>query len=229
MTVHDPEELTAYALGLLDGPSARAVEAHMGTCADCRREWADVRATVAMIGSVPAETLADGPPMGDFAMRRALRQIRQETGAPRRRAVPSVLLRGIAAGAAVLALVGGGAVIGRLTAPDSSTVVAAEGRTFQATEGDVRMTATLTPASGWVRLAASVQGLAPNQKCTLLLIAQDGSTSVAGSWITGTPRPGAKPGSIQGSAIVDPAAVRAVAVRNDAGQTLISVPVPAGV
>ncbi len=241
MTVHNPEDLTAHALGLLDGPSARAVESHLGMCADCRREWADVRETAAVIGSVPAETFVDGPPLGDFALRRALRQIRAETTAEqntdenpipipiRRNNLRPALLRGIAAAAAALVLVGGGAVVGRLTAPESSTVATAEGRTVVGTQGGVRMTATLTPAAGWVRLAASVQGLAPNQKCTLLLIAQDGTTSVAGSWITGTPKPGATPAGVNGSAIVDPSAVRAVAVRNDAGQTLISVPVPSGV
>lgn len=240
MTVHNPEDLTAHALGLLDGTSARAVESHLGMCPDCRREWADVRETAAMIGSVPAETLVDGPPMGDFALRRALRQMREETEqdtdenavplrVSRRGALRPALLRGLAAAAAAIALLGGGAVVGRLTAPESSTVATAEGRTVQGTQGSVRMTATLTPAAGWVRLAASVQGLAPNQKCTLLLIAQDGSASVAGSWITGTPTPGATPRGINGSAIVDPSKVRAVAVRNDAGQTLISVPVPAGV
>jgi anti-sigma factor RsiW len=242
MTVHNPEDLTAHALGLLDGPSARAVEGHLSMCPDCRREWADVRETAAMIGSVPAETLVDGPPMGDFALRRALRQIREETTTDqdtdenpiplrpsRRGAFRPALLRGIAAAAAAIALLGGGAVVGRLTAPDSSTVATAEGRTVQGSQGSVEMTATLTPAAGWVRLAAKVQGLAPNQKCTLLLIAQDGTTSVAGSWITGTPKPGTTPSGVNGSAIIDPATVRAVAVRNDAGQTLISVPVPAGV
>jgi Putative zinc-finger len=242
MTVHNPEDLTAHALGLLDGPSARAVEAHLGMCPDCRREWSEVREASAMIGSVPAETFVDGPPMGDFALRRALRQIRDETDADqntdenpipgrarRRGALRPTLLRGIAAAAAALALVGGGAAVGRLTAPDSATVVAAGTRTFQSDEGAVQMTATLTPANGWVRLAASVQGLAPRQKCTLLIIDDKGTASVAGSWLTGTPAPGARPGGVNGSAIVDPASIRAVAVRNDAGQTLVSVPVPAGV
>ena len=236
MTVHNPEDLTAHALGLLDGPSARAVESHLGMCADCRREWADVRETAAMIGSVPAETFVDGPPLGDFALRRALRQIRAETEqttdenpVPRLRNLRPALLRGIAAAAAALALVGGGAVVGRLTAPGTSTIATAEGRTVSGTQGSVQMTATLVPAAGWVRLAAKVQGLKPDQKCTLYLISQDGSTSVAGSWITGTPKPGTTPAGVNGSAIIDPSEVRAVAVRNDAGETLISVPVPAGV
>lgn len=242
MTVHNAEDLTAHALGLLDGPAARTVEAHLSGCQDCRREWADVRETAAMIGSVPAETLVDGPPMGDLALRRALRRMRGEAEqdtdenviplaarASRRGTLRPALLRGVAAAAAAIALLGGGAVVGRLTAPDTSTVVTAEGRTVSGTQGAVRMTATLTPAAGWVRLAASVQGLAPNQKCTLLLTAQDGTTSVAGSWITGTPAPGTRSPGINGSAIVDPATVRAVSVRNDMGQTLISVPVPEGI
>jgi Putative zinc-finger len=199
MTVHNPDDLTAHALGLLDGPSARAIEGHLAMCPNCRREWADVR-----------ENLIPVRPS-------------------RRGAFRPALLRGIAAAAAAIALLGGGAVVGRLTAPDSSTAAVAEGRTVQGMQGSVQMTATLTPAAGWVRLAAKVQGLAPNQKCTLLLIAQDGSESVAGSWITGTPKPGTTPAGVNGSAIVDPATVRAVAVRNDRGQTLISVPVPTGV
>jgi Putative zinc-finger len=230
MTVHDPENLTAHALGLLDGPTARTVETHLHSCPDCRREWNDIRATTTMIGSVPAETFADGPPHGDLALRRALRRIReQQAPTPPHRTTRPALLRGIAAAAAALALLGGGAVIGRLTAPTPTVIAAAEGRTFQSAQGTVRMTATLTPAAGWVRLAASVQGLPPNQKCTLLLITQDGTTAAAASWITGNPPPGARPGTIQGSAIIDPAKIRTVAVRNDAGQTLASVPVPTGV
>lgn len=220
MNPHESGDVTAHALGLLDGPAAAAVAAHLDTCADCRREWADVRETAALLDTVPPESLVDAPPVGDLALRRALRRIREESAPPRRVARPR---RIVAAAAAALVLLAGGAAIGRVTAPTASTTLAG-GRTVEGTQGPVTMSATVVPAAGWVRLAATVQGLPAGKRCTLLVISRDGSEAVAGSWLTPTPTVPGRSGTIMGSTIVDPASIRAVAIRTDAGETLISVP-----
>ncbi|MDN5914562.1 MAG: zf-HC2 domain-containing protein [Pseudonocardia sp.] len=250
MTLHDPEKLTAHALGLLDDTEADAVEGHLRVCADCRHEWDDVRETTALLETVPPETLVDDPPAGDLALRRALRRVRDEAGhmpgdmagdtagdetgvvagdGPRHRRRQPRFGRAVAAAAAAVALLAGGAAVGRITAPqpETSTIAGAGSRTVEGAQGPVRMSATLTPAEGWVRLAATVQGIAPGQRCTLLVTGRDGTSAVAGSWVTSPPREPGRPTPIAGSAIIDPAQVRSVSVRNDAGDTLVELPVPA--
>jgi anti-sigma factor RsiW len=225
VTAHDPEEVTAHALGLLDGPAASTVDAHLATCADCRREWADVRETAALLETVPPETLVDAPPLGDLALRRALRRIDQESGVSHHSVRRPRFGRLVAAAAAALVLLTGGVVIGRVTAPAPSPfTTAANAHTVEGSQGTVRMSATIVPASGWVRLSATVQGLPPGQRCTLLVLADDGTAAVAGSWLTPNPTVPGRSGTITGSTIVDPTRISAVAIRNDSGDTLISVP-----
>lgn len=221
MNPHDTGDVTAHALGLLDGPAAAEVEHHLATCAECRREWAEVRETADLLATVPPESLADGPPTGDLALRRALRSIREESRPPRRRGLP--LRRVVAAAAAAVVLVTGGVVIGRVTAPAPVSSLAG-GRTVEGTAGPVTMSATVVPASGWVRLSATVSGLPAGRRCTLLVISGDGSAAVAGSWLTPAVTVPGRSGTIMGSTIVDPATIRAVAIRTDTGETLISVP-----
>ena len=97
-------------------------------------------------------------------------------------------------------------------------------RTVEGAQGPVTMSATITPANGWVRLAASVRGIPPGERCSLIIVAKDGSEHLAGSWVVGTPGP--VPGApVQGSAIIDPAQVAAVTVRNDAGQDFVTLQV----
>src|SRR5215212_9194000 len=116
---HDPTELGALALGLLDPDRTRAVEEHLATCATCRRDLEDLTAVTHLLGEVPPEAFLDGPPDGDLVLQRTLRQIRVEAAAERRRRlVPRVA----AAVAALAVLAGGGVVAGRATAPDPVVV-----------------------------------------------------------------------------------------------------------
>jgi hypothetical protein len=219
--MHDPGELSAHALGLLGGAQARAVEQHLADCAACRREWSELRETAAVLDSVPPEMFLDGPPGNDLVRQRTLRQIRSETGRRRNRR-----RFGLAVAAAVVAaaLLGAGAYVGQQWNPQPQQQVVAGSRTVQGTEGPVTMSATITPANGWVRLAASVRGIPPDEHCSLIIVAADGSEHLAGSWVVGTPGP--VPGApVQGSAIVEASQVAAVTVRNEAGREFITVQV----
>ncbi len=218
--MHDPGELSAHALGLLGGPQARAVEQHLAGCAACRREWSELRETVAVLEAVPPEMFLEGPPDNDLVLQRTLRQVRAETGARRNRR-----RFGLAVAAAVVAaaLLGAGAFVGQQLAPAPTVVAAPSGaRTVEGSEGPVSMSATITPANGWVRVAASVRGIPPGERCSLIIVARDGSEHLAGSWVVGTPGP--VPGApVQGSTIIDPARVTAVTVRNDAGREFVTL------
>ncbi len=230
--MHDPGELSAHALGLLTGAQARAVEQHLAGCAACRLEWSELREATTRLDAVPPEMFLDGPPENDLVLQRTLRQIRTETGSRRNRR-----RFGQVAAAAVVAaaLLGAGAFVGQQLVPQPSVVAAPapvpapppapvpEGAlTAAGSQGPVTMSATITPANGWVRLAATVRGIPPGERCSLIVLAKDGSEHLAGSWLVGQPSP--VPGApLQGSTIIDPAEVAGVTVRNEAGREFITV------
>jgi hypothetical protein len=81
----------------------------------------------------------------------------------------------------------------------------------------VVMTARLTPATGWVRLSATVQGIPAGERCRIIVVSRDGSRTVAGSWLV--PQAGwREPVTLDGSAIVPPDQVASVVVENEAGR-----------
>jgi anti-sigma factor RsiW len=208
----DPGDLGAHALGLLDGPEARALEQHLAGCAACRREFAELRRTAAALGTVPPEAFLDGP-ASDLVVARAVRRVRAESGAARRR-------RGLALAAAAVvmavALLGGGVLLGR-SLPDG---VAEGTRTLAAQQGTVALSAAVEPANGWVRVAATVRGIPAGKRCTIVVIGADGTENVAGSWLSGAAAV-QRPATIDGSAIVDPAEVIGVAIRDETGTDLV--------
>src|SRR6476661_10092973 len=106
---HDPGELGALALGLLDPQRTRAVEEHLARCPACRRDLEDLTAVTDLLGEVPPEALLEGPPDGDLVLHRTLRQIRVEAAAERRR---RLVPRLASAAAAVALLLAGGVTLG---------------------------------------------------------------------------------------------------------------------
>ncbi len=232
---HDHESLGAYALGALAPDEARAVDAHLAECADCRREVDELTELRGMLGSVPQEAFLDGPPDdGELLLQRTLRQVRAEQGEqPRRARFP------VAAGVVVIALaaLGGGVLLGRQTAPggeaqspqtqgpQSSVVQAPPGaRNGEATNpaSGVSMAVSLTPRTGWVRVHAVVRGVPAGKQCQLLVVSRDGDEVVAGSWLASGKdvRDGT---SLDGTALVDPKQIRSVDVVTIDGEQLVSV------
>ena len=57
---HDSQSLTLHALGQLSETDAVALEAHLATCAECTREWKEVRDTTALLDEhVPDEAFLE--------------------------------------------------------------------------------------------------------------------------------------------------------------------------
>jgi RNA polymerase sigma-70 factor (ECF subfamily) len=213
---HNPEELGAHALGLLDPAHARAVEQHLAGCPACRREWEELRGMVNLLDDVPPEAFLDGPPDADFMLQRTVRQIRAEAAARRRRG----RFLFVSAAAAVIAVVlGGGVMIGRQTAPPPPAVVAAPGAVQLAGDGapGVSMTATLTPAAGWVRLTTSVKGIPAGERCYIVVVAQDGTREIAGGWLV-SPAGWRDGVTLDGSALVPLDQIAEVVIQNEAGR-----------
>ncbi|MEV0679678.1 zf-HC2 domain-containing protein [Actinosynnema sp. NPDC050436] len=225
-TNHDPQLLGAYVLGVLDEPEVRAVEEHVAACPACRTEVGELRAVEGAMGGVPPEALLDGPPEGDLVLQRALRQVRRErAGRVRRRQV------GLGLVAAVVAAVvlGGGFAVGRSTAPtppvaESTPPVVPDARVGTAVDPvtGARMTVQVKPAAGWVRLNVSAAGIAKDRKCRVVVVAKDGSSHEAGSWLVSAL--GEREGTnLDGSALVAPDDVAAVEIRDFDGERIVSV------
>ncbi|NUT53841.1 MAG: anti-sigma factor, partial [Saccharothrix sp.] len=87
-----------------------------------------------------------------------------------------------------------------------------------------RMTVRVEPAAGWVRVNASVAGIARDEKCRLFVVAKDGSRQEAGSWLVSVA--GERDGTnLDGSALIAPEDVAAVEVRDFDDERIVTVPV----
>jgi hypothetical protein len=218
---HDPGQLAAYAIGVLDSAAARATEVHIAGCPQCRWELTELREANGVLRGVPPELFLDGPPPdGGLVLRRTLRFIRAERdGSDARRGRRRLAL--IAAALAVLVGAGAaGVALGRstvrevITAPSATPPVTGSRLLagFNPSTG-ARMTVTVTPAAGWVRVRATVTGIPAGERCTLVVIDRGRDRYIAASWLSSVA--GEKNGvTIDGSAIVAPGDVAAVGVQD---------------
>ncbi|KAK1177408.1 zf-HC2 domain-containing protein [Streptomyces sp. NBS 14/10] len=230
---HDNSELLgAYVLGALDEQEVRAIDEHVASCRRCRDELDGLREMESALGEVPPEAFLDGPPDGgDLLLQRTLRQARGEREGMERR--QRVVLAAVAAVAAA-AVLGGGVLIGRHTGgqpteiaerPPTSTSAPATppagtkvASVTSAATGS-RMTVRVTPAADWVRINASVKGIPAGERCRLVVVSEDGSREVAGSWLVSGEKKGA---NLDGSAAVPAGQIAKVVVENDKGKEYVS-------
>jgi Predicted transmembrane transcriptional regulator (anti-sigma factor) len=216
----DPGDLSAYTLGLLDEEQAGAVARHLPSCPRCRREYEELREMADMLGELPPEALLDGPPEdGDLLLARTLRQVRSEVARRRRRRILAVAASAVIG---IAAAVGGGILIGRTLGPPAVESSQAAGtRVFDGTSGNVRMTAKVSPAADWIRLAVTVSGVPRGEHCKLVVVRKDGSREIAGSWTVG-PRGEAGGVTIDGAADVRIDEMEAVNVEGADGRVHVS-------
>jgi hypothetical protein len=221
---HETELLGAYVLGVLDGEEWESVRRHLDGCPYCRLEVDDLRQMEAALGEVPPEAFLEGPPPGgDLLLRKAIDQVRGERRTRQRRR--STRLAVAAAAIAVVALAGG-LLAGRLTAPDApaapAAAVAVAGRTAAATDPGTGATLSVAvePAAGWVRLRATIGGIAAGEPCRLYAVARDGSRWQVGSWVAE-----ANGTTLDGTALIPPDQVTSVQAETYAGLVLVSVDV----
>jgi len=227
MTRHETELLGAYVLGALEPGDRDTVQGHLAGCDECLREVDDLREIEAALGEMPPEVLIEGPPDGgDLLLQRTLNEMRGQRGRTDRQRLAVRVAAASLAGAAVLT---GGALVGRQTAPPAalpapspSTVAGTRAGTATNPRTGASMNVSVTPAAGWVRVHATVSGVAAGQECRLVVVARHGTNREAGTWkvsekaaTTGTP--------IDGVALVAPDDVASVRVETFAGQPLVAV------
>lgn len=235
---HDAQMLGAYVLDTLDPDERRDVDAHLAECEICQADVVELEAVKNVLEDIPPEALlVHGPPDADLVLQRTLRQVRAEvatevSSAARRRWVPAV------AAAAVLAagVLGAGVAVGRGTAPESvaqvppsasPTVSPLPPGTRTETTVDpstnVRITARVVPAAGWVRVNAAVAGIPAGENCRLVVVGSGGEREIAGGWVVS--KAGEQNGTtLDGSAAVAIDKVVAVEVQNTAGKTFVTLP-----
>ena len=221
-------DIAGYLMEMLTPEQKRLADEHLTGCAECRgevesmREWADA------LRAVPEEMLLDGPPDdADLLLQRTLRQVRHESSTKSFRR--TAMLASAAAALVAVAIVGG-AVVGRTTAPAPQAQPPATSSVGPGTRiaaladpaTGARIRASLTPATGWVRVTATVGGIPAGQKCRLEVVARDGSSVLAGSWLVSAAGE-ANGTTLNGSALIDPAQVASVRVVNTDGKQFVSV------
>ncbi|WP_199444260.1 hypothetical protein [Umezawaea beigongshangensis] len=89
------------------------------------------------------------------------------------------------------------------------------------TTGGVHVTAVVTPAEGWVRLAATVDGVPDGERCRLVVTTRTGQRHVAGNWVA-SPEGARGDTALAGAALVDVADLGAVSVVTVDGRVLVS-------
>lgn len=225
--------LGAYVLGAVDDGERREIEQHLAGCAECRAEAAGFEEVRDMLDEVPPEAFLEGRPDADHVLARTLDDMRasERTGAFRRRAF--ALAAGIVL---VTSVAAGGVAAGRATAPEAAalpppvptaTVPAPvegtrTGTTVDGTTG-ARLTASVVPADGWVRVTTAVSGIPQGEHCRIMVVRKDGTSEAAGGWVVSAK--GAANGStLDGTAIVAPADVAAVQIVNTDGKVFVSLP-----
>jgi predicted anti-sigma-YlaC factor YlaD len=221
MGAHVSDSLGAYVLGALDEDEAREVSTHLATCPECRAQAADLTQVRVALGDVPPEALLDGPPDDDdLLLRRALVRVRRE----RRAGVRARNLAVSAAAVVVVALaLGGGVLLGKANqAPAALPSTATAGAQHMVgSSGGVRLDATVMPASGWVRVKATVSGIPAGQRCQLVVVSTSGRSEVAGSWLV-SPKAAAHGIHLEGAALVDPHQVARVEIRSFTGYMFVA-------
>ncbi|HZA05737.1 MAG TPA: zf-HC2 domain-containing protein [Propionibacteriaceae bacterium] len=226
------EQLGAYALGALDEREAAEMAAHIERCPICQRELVELESVRDLLDDLPPEAMLEGPPEDELLLQRTLWQVRAEARSHSRRRP----LLAVAAAVAAIALLGAGILVGqRISAPVVQPTIAPTPSastpvpgTRSATATDPTTGATLavtvTPAAGWVRLAANVKGVPAGEECRLVVVARDGTRRDAGSWLVS--EAGERDGTpLATFALVAPAQVEAVEVENLDGRSFVRTPI----
>ena len=226
---HDEVMLGAYALDLLDPEQTDRASEHLVECGSCRTEYEQLIAARQSLGCIPSGWLVHGPPPGTAALEAAMRTIRAQK-APGR----AGSRRGFTLAASIAGLAGTfstGLLLGYQIQPaaappppaaTSSPLAGIRQASTVDQMANISMSVTVTPAIGWVRVRATVTGIPFGQLCRLIVVRDDGTREVAGSWFTS--RKGeTEPVVLDGSAAVADYEMGAILVENTAGKTFIAV------
>jgi anti-sigma factor RsiW len=227
---NDHVDMAGYLMEMLTPEEKERADEHLTGCTECRDEIESLQEWSSALRDIPEEMLLDGPPDdADLLLQRTLRSVRQESSGSRLRRLTVVTT---AAAAVVAVAIGGGVVLGRGTAPgttaqtlpstQSSVVPGTKVVSATNTATGASIDATVTPATGWVRLSATVGGVPAGEECKMEVVAKDGHAVLAGSWLV-SPAGEANGTTLNGSALVDPDQVSEIRVSSYDGEQYVTV------
>jgi len=218
--------LGAYLLGALDAEEAKAVEAHVATCADCRAEIEQLELLPALLDAIPparAEVLSKEPavPQEEQAPPALLARVRA-----RRR---SLRLRwaGVVTGAAAASLAAGlalGPVV--TTAPGAEptpTATSTPAASYKLASPDGAQVDLALVRKGWgTELDLSCHGMPSSGVFSVWVVTADGAQERAASW-SSTGYSGKA--VLTGATSYQLASIRSIEIRDGTDRTLASVAV----
>ena len=145
----------------------------------------------------------------------------------------------IALGVLAVVALGVGVLVGRSTATQiqsttplatsesarsSAPPVAQQGTRFASSTDAVtgaRLTVAIVPATGWIRINATISAVPANESYQLFIIDKEGSRHLFASWRS-SPEDAVKGANVAGSAIMDPTNVTAIEVITTSGQKYVT-------
>ncbi|MDT7544409.1 MAG: hypothetical protein QOE99_519 [Actinomycetota bacterium] len=169
--------LGVYVLDALEPQERAAVDAHLVGCRGCAAELAELNPLPALLDSLTADDVEGVAPMASpDGFERLLARARSTVDPPAQpRRHRGWRVPAFAAAAAVLLL----AVVftfGRFGSSPSSS------HTYQASQGDVGITVTLTSEVRGTAVDIAVRGVPRGERCTLVAQGRDGSRETVGTW-----------------------------------------------
>jgi hypothetical protein len=214
--------LGAYLLGALSRTDRALVEAHLGTCADCRADVCSMIALPGLLGRVWETEMSCPAHPSPELLNRVLSVVAEQRQHNRR-------LRMAASVAAIVILAATASIAVHLADRATHTKVAsvAGAQAFAATDPTTRVTAavTETPTTWGVALEVKVHGPAISSYgggCRLVAVEADGDTDVAASWSA----PASGHIDAPGATAFPAEQITAFRVVGSAGATLVVIPTP---
>jgi len=167
-----------------------------------------------VLRDMPPEAELDGRPDGaDLLLQRTLTRVRQEKARDARRRGRVVAMLSAVLLSAALA---GGVVIGQELTREPAERVLAGG-----VANGARMTTTITPSEGWLRLRTVVDGVDRGEKCRLVVTDRAGRKFVAGGWVESN-RGEAEGAALAGAVMVAAEDLRTISVVTVDGRVLVT-------
>src|SRR5215470_16376113 len=180
------QALGVYVLGAIDPAERARVDEHLATCPGCREELASLAGLPAMLRKVPvveAERLAAPDAESDLSMvpsENMLNSLVSRTVGVRR----MHRWRGaLAAAAAVIVALGGGAAIATALQPGSPAVHHEHWHTVLGSGANgIHLTVRYRPVKSGNVIETNVTGLWPGAVCQLVVVDGHGTVMPLGSW-----------------------------------------------
>jgi Putative zinc-finger len=181
MTCPVSTSLGAYLLGSLDSREREEIERHLVSCAECREEIIGLAPLPGMLSRIVPDELrepAERPPLA--AVTAPVARRRRSLG--RRRSLAAIATTAVVAAALAVTgtLAAGTLRSGRPEpAPGAQSAITLSGTDPRS---HIVATAALTASSWGTGVQLQLRGVAPRQRCRLVVHAGDGRAETASTW-----------------------------------------------